>query len=68
MTSTKPADVERSTLESIVEQIQSEHRLRRDVRGTLTARQFRHRPRPKTAIIARAAAESIAAKEWADGL
>lgn len=59
---------ERAQLECLAEIVHEEHCLRLDVKveEPLVPRRFKHRPRPKTAIIARAAQEAIAAREWAE--
>ena len=50
------------------EDVQEEHRLRLDVavEKPLVPRPYKRRPRPQTAIIARAAQEAQAAREWAE--
>ena len=54
----------------LVAEVQKDHLLRQDRCETvpLEKREFKPRPRPKTAIIALAAQEAIAAREWADDL
>jgi hypothetical protein len=55
-------------VEHQVEQVVDEHRNRLDSKLTpaLISKPFRPRPRPKTAIISEAAAQAIAAREWAE--
>jgi len=53
-------------LEELIEEIQRERALRLDIlrMEDMVPRKFKRRPRPKTAIIALAAEETIEARAW----